>query len=979
MKKIFSALMFAVVLLGMTNVMSSCKDYDYDIEQLRKELNNKSSLEQFQDSVNNLNKKIQQELAASALAKQTADEAVKAAAEARKAGLDAAAQAKAAAEAADKAIEAKLKEYADKAEQDDANLKAELEAYVDKARQDALAAAKEYVDKELTTLRDSISNAYTKIAQLNDEITALKTKVDNIPVEEFKTNIKTLQEQYTEIRNRFTAIVGAYSTMVTSVDIFQQVKEDGSLYAKPALNFMISEEQANTFGIGGKQITFTDKKSTVYSDSIIIRVNPVGATITKSMVKLLDSQNNSLDNFVEVDKVEQVEELLTSRSATPNGLWKIVFKLKDGFDANAFTRAIGATFNANGGVTAYRLFAIGITNSKTETLDTRCIVSNYGLKVKTSPANRASDLTVNGKSISIIKNRFTEGGPLAGTTAATKQLRDYLWSNAVKSTPLSGNPAVAAITTGSDANIASVFDVRNDKAALNVTNIDGKYEMEFDFSSAGATDGVRAFYVTLDTAYVSSIENGIDPTEREAWLRYHYTNLNTLIDGSRGVISVDESVSLEREEIGFRVFAVNYDGTLADPDGMAFYVILGDDGPAQNQEIEASIYPSRTDPAMKQVTKPLGSEFNASRTWDKITYCSGINQNPNRGIYEPVYSSTDAGSFVVYAEKDAIGQYLPFDVVFRSNADGTGTIVTPKNAKSITIGFRDEVVKYLDNETYIIPLKLVNSKEDNAVVYTVNLKVKKTLPAFEGLAFNPGVLDGNNTFTAFVTDNTGSWSWTGNSYTQAAYASYNLKQTVQTDLDANWEITISDISSVQYTASTHAWTNIPAENVIGDAKDQSVYAVKAVYTDPLSKQDANNTKQKYSFDYKVRLVSWWYNMKTEYKEDGAPNLKWGEDLVNYDLHNIIVTTQTSLLGVTNVSALLGETSTSQRYIYAPKFSLSGDIASYFTISSQSQTSVSFSKTTADAPSVDVAGKLIVEGKDIFGKDVKIEMPLTMKK
>lgn len=971
MKRILSALMFAAVLFGMTNVMSSCKDYDYDIEQLRNELNKKSSLEQFQDSVNNLNIKIQQELATSAAAKKAADEAVKAAAEAKQAGLDAAAQAKAAALAADEA------------------LKGELEAYVDQAREQALAAAQEYIDKELTTLRDSLTNAYNQMANLQEDIIALKNKVDNIPVDEFKTNIKTLQEQYTEIRNRFTAIVGAYSTMVTSVDIFQEVKDDGSLAVKPALNFMVAEEKANTFGIGGKQITFADNKMAIYGDSVIIRVNPTGAAITKDMVKLLDSQNNNLDNFIEVEKVEQVEDLLTSRSATPNGLWKVVFKLKSGYDVAALNKATGAAFDNNGAVTSYRLFAIGITNSKSETLDTRCVVSNYGLKVKTSTFSRATDLLINNTHIKDIMNRFTNDGPKAGTTAATRQLKDYLWSNATKGCPLTGNPAVTPVTTGSGSNVAPVYDSRNNMKALNVEYIDGKYEMELDFSAGGATNGVRAFYVTLDNDYVSSIENGIDPTEREAWARYHYTNLDKLFEGSKGKISVDESTAIKDEEIGFRVFAVNYDGTLADPDGFAFYVSLGDNGPVTDRTINATICPS-LDGETKHATIALGSEFKGSTTWNKITYYNSYNRSHD----ELTENTTAEGTFTAYAEADAIGEYQPFDIVFRSNDDGSGSIVAPRDAKSIVVAFKERPSEYLDNETYTIPLKLVNGNENNKTVYTVYLKIKKTLSDYNGLEFNAGLLDEETkVFTAFVTADNGSWGWTDNSYAESATGTYDLNRAIKTNIkDGNWDITITGIDGVNYDKANGKWTGIPAEKIISASNDPTVYSVKAVYTDPNSRQDKNYTRQTYTYEgYKVRLASWWYNMTAEYTDNGRPNLEYGKNLTAYDLRNISVNLQNSLYtNAKNVSDLLGAAST--HYIYQPTFTLDGDIKGFYTIDQSSinviehgpnnyevYRIVSFIKTGADRPATDITGTLTISGKDIFGKTVRITMPLTMTK
>ena len=65
------------------------------------------------------------------------------------------------------------------------------------------------------------------------------------------------------------------------------------------------------------------------------------------------------------------------------------------------------------------------------------------------------------------------------------------------------------------------------------------------------------------------------PSELNAWNSYTYTGLNTVVEGTSTEITID-SKSAINDIIGFRVFAVNYDGTLVDPDGKAFYVNLGD-------------------------------------------------------------------------------------------------------------------------------------------------------------------------------------------------------------------------------------------------------------------------------------------------------------------------------------------------------------------------------------------------------------------
>ena len=98
---------------------------------------------------------------------------------------------------------------------------------------------------------------------------------------------------------------------------------------------------------------------------------------------------------------------------------------------------------------------------------------------------------------------------------------------------------------------------------------------------------IKGFYVTLDHDFaLESI-----PSEINAWTGYEYENVGvfkkdadtgettitkaTLFDGNHGTITIKKLNNVSGDVIGFRVFAVNLDGTLTDPDGRAFYVKVG--------------------------------------------------------------------------------------------------------------------------------------------------------------------------------------------------------------------------------------------------------------------------------------------------------------------------------------------------------------------------------------------------------------------
>lgn len=98
-----------------------------------------------------------------------------------------------------------------------------------------------------------------------------------------------------------------------------------------------------------------------------------------------------------------------------------------------------------------------------------------------------------------------------------------------------------------------------------------------DFSNSIET-GVKGFYVTLDEHY--ALESA--PSELNAWNSYTYKGVGyknvpaTLFEGGKGEITIVNTGNVQGDVIGFRVYAVNYDGTLTDPDGRSFYVAVGD-------------------------------------------------------------------------------------------------------------------------------------------------------------------------------------------------------------------------------------------------------------------------------------------------------------------------------------------------------------------------------------------------------------------
>ena len=443
-----------------------------------------------------------------------------------------------------------------------------------------VAAAIEAINGQLTAKdtglagldgRLSVIEAALKSDESGDKLTNLKLKIDNI-------------------ENKLKDIIGQYSTMVTDVQLFNFAAPNASLSAyNHELNFIQAAEQKNTFPkdakVAGKQLTFEDGKYYIGEDSLIVRVSPVDAELTASNVSLINSQGKELNGIVDVTSVSRFNGLLsTSRANSGNsGLWVVKFKATEmgaKFDEAAKVSVNGST------VPEKILYAVAVKNTYNTTGEekdeaTRRVTSEFDVNLNSEVATHVWDFTVNKTSVAEIHNRYEscENGA-NGTATPTTSKKELVWKldnagNFVTATDVveKGNNVnvvnrpSAGYTNGKD-------DNRQAKPILAVAK---GQPITIDFSYSIKT-GVKGFYVTLDEDY--ALESA--PSELNAWNSYTYKGVGyknvpaTLFEGGKGEITIENLGNVQGDVIGFRVYAVNYDGTLTDPDGRSFYVAVGD-------------------------------------------------------------------------------------------------------------------------------------------------------------------------------------------------------------------------------------------------------------------------------------------------------------------------------------------------------------------------------------------------------------------
>ena len=466
------------------------------------------------------------------------------------------------------------------------------------SKENTVAAAIEAIQGQIGTPNKELGTLDSRLAAIESVLNGVKDDDTKLGLATKVTNIET------QLRN----IIGEYTTMVTAVDLY---KTDANRWSNGLpdndLTFIwVPSEHTTKFpadkNLTDAQIEFSaDHKNITITDSLVVRVSPTNAELTPTNISLINSQGKELNEFVDVQSVKPYKKLITgaTRAANAtegNGLWTVTFKLKDGVDIQKFEEA---TISQN----SYVQFAVAVKNTTSEAKESpRRVVSAYSVDVKGSsyePANNSILVQGNDdvwKNIRDVRNRFSiwnvngKDTPVA-YSAETQECkygvnelewassRPYTAEEAANHTKLAQNydqrtwANPLPVTVGKKINIALGAEVRN--------GVPYYYN-----TKTGRGYAVKGFYVTLDKDF--AIESA--PSELNAWAKYSYENVGVtnskgtitkaahMFYGNEGYITINslEDTEVKGDIIGFRVYAVNFDGTLVDPDGRAFYVKVGD-------------------------------------------------------------------------------------------------------------------------------------------------------------------------------------------------------------------------------------------------------------------------------------------------------------------------------------------------------------------------------------------------------------------
>ena len=885
-RKYFSALLMGALTIASVSTFTSCKDYDDDIDNLQSQID-KAGL---QSDIDALKTQLQDAASTASAAKTTAesalakanDAAVKADVEkaiqkvevtANKAATDVAtaisnaANAQTTADGAQKAADAAAKAAKDAQKQADQAVKDAAAAATTAnaaAKQADFEKALERIGN-LETSRVTADKLDEKLTQLKEELLGADGDKETIgsltvKVNAYKGAVEELYSAVTsvELVETYSGVNGFTSNWNTTngitpltVEMLHGLISDDSKFgdengndAKPIVEY-----------VKGKDIDVKDDAS------IVVRVNPVNADLTKgAKIILLNSKGESLEDIVKVGTPSKFDKLITTRAAATvkTGLWKLPLSVAEGVSEENFKKAVTVK-DENGNEKAI-LYAVAINNtvdSKAEAAADRYVVSTYDVNPTYNKFVPSNDFTfkVGGKDVSEIHNRWT-GYEIVGENSnfSSDKNPELAWAN---------DAAAEPVLEGEKKNVENA-NYRSHRSDVRYWNSLLQVEVgkPFSITDLKTSDNTAAdyYYVVLDKD--NAIESGV--SELNAWKNYEIDNLNKVVPASENLTLTIQTEAANHDIIGFRVYAVNKDGKLLDPDGKAFYVVVGEN---YTSGIVGNLDAVNKITEKKDFSPVDGVSYGP---WELVADNNAcpLSEKP---VFAAVYYNKDGNETTNMSEVTKIAFKVNNPALI---ADGA------------TVSLKSTLRKYTDNNFY----------EVGTVTATYTKVLPKAFPA--DITFRPAQETGKGTgyFIAYMTPENG--------YTvtnKSVYGSVDLNN-VFYNLDDNVSFEIADaakdandkLTSVRADKANNFVAKVAAKDFINST---TKHAVTAKYNyGEISLVKNNKTgqweKKPCSVDYgkslSVTFACWHSASSYSWKEQPALQWKATANVIKTDIKNIAV-------------------------------------------------------------------------------------------
>lgn len=885
-RKYFSALLMGALTIASVSTFTSCKDYDDDIDNLQSQIDKAGLL----SDIDALKTQLQDAASTASAAKTTAesalakanDAAVKADVEkaiqkvevtANKAATDVAtaisnaANAQTTADGAQKAADAAAKAAKDAQKQADQAVKDAAAAATTAnaaAKQADFEKALERIGN-LETSRVTADKLDEKLTQLKEELLGADGDKETIgsltvKVNAYKGAVEELYSAVTsvELVETYSGVNGFTSNWNTTngitsltVEMLHGLISDDSKFgdengndAKPIVEY-----------VKGKDIDVKDDAS------IVVRVNPVNADLTKgAKIILLNSKGESLEDIVKVGTPSKFDKLITTRAAATvkTGLWKLPLSVAEGVSEEDFKKAVTVK-DENGNEKAI-LYAVAINNtvdSKAEAAADRYVVSTYDVKPTYNKFVPSNDFTfkVGGKDVSEIHNRWT-GYEIVGENSnfSSDKNPELAWAN---------DAAAEPVLEGEKKNVENA-NYRSHRSDVRYWNSLLQVEVgkPFSITDLKTSDNTAAdyYYVVLDKD--NAIESGV--SELNAWKNYEIDNLNKVVPASENLTLTIQTEAANHDIIGFRVYAVNKDGKLLDPDGKAFYVVVGEN---YTSGIVGNLDAVNKITEKKDFSPVDGVSYGP---WELVADNNAcpLSEKP---VFAAVYYNKDGNETTNMSEVTKIAFKVNNPALI---ADGA------------TVSLKSTLRKYTDNNFY----------EVGTVTATYTKVLPKAFPA--DITFRPAQETGKGTgyFIAYMTPENG--------YTvtnKSVYGSVDLNN-VFYNLDDNVSFEIADaakdandkLTSVRADKANNFVAKVAAKDFINST---TKHAVTAKYNyGEISLVKNNKTgqweKKPCSVDYgkslSVTFACWHSASSYSWKEQPALQWKATANVIKTDIKNIAV-------------------------------------------------------------------------------------------
>ena len=470
--------------IASVSTFTSCKDYDDDIDNLQSQID-KAGL---QSDIDALKTQLQDAASTASAAKTTAESALAKANDAAVKGdvekaikavettankaatdvataIDNAANAQTTADGAQKAADAAAK--AAKAAQDQAD-QAVKDAAAAATTANAAAKQEDFVKAlerigNLETSRVTADKLNEKLNQLKEEL--LGADGDKETIGSLTVKVNAYKGAVDELYSAVTSVelVASYAGQSGANNLLVP----NSALVVNMLHGLIAED--SKFGDETKNevdpIIEYKKGQDVKDDaSIVIRVNPVNADLTKgAKIVLLNSKGENLENIVKVGTPEKFNDYIVSRAASVNtGLWKLPISVTEGVSKEDFEKAVQTE---DGSKILYAVAVNNTTTSEATSAADRYVVSSYDVEPVYKDFEADNDFTfkVDGTSIKEIHNRWNGTKIVSEKTTDSKDNPEYAWKKDAATAPVVDN-ADQTKTNVKKAN----YDVRSGEALLQV-------------------------------------------------------------------------------------------------------------------------------------------------------------------------------------------------------------------------------------------------------------------------------------------------------------------------------------------------------------------------------------------------------------------------------------------------------------------------------------------------------------------------------